>query len=145
MTYPLHQRIFHEFLYYLHNVEVHCCARAVKHYRRRLIKSIICAVNVMNQKARIHLASSEVVWHFCGPSSTALLHLAVSSSIWLCVGFIAKPHRNFQKSACCFFIQLNVHKPSTLTRSLKHTHKWPNVHFVSVQTRLWSIETSFKF
>lgn len=69
MTYPLHQRTFHEFLYYLHNVRVHCCVgRAVKHYRWQLIKSIINGIYVMNQRERIHLASSEVVWHFCGPS-----------------------------------------------------------------------------
>lgn len=39
MTYPLRQRTFHEFLYYLLNVGLHCCGtRAVKHYRRQLIK-----------------------------------------------------------------------------------------------------------
>lgn len=39
MTYPLRQRTFHEFLYYLLNAGLHCCGtRAVKHYRRQLIK-----------------------------------------------------------------------------------------------------------
>lgn len=150
MTYPLHQRTFHEFLYYLHNARVHCCVgRAAKHYRWQLIKSIISGIYVMNQRERIHLASNEVVWHFSGPPPLAASLPAprcLFLSLTVSVGFIAKPHRNFQKAhVAFFFVSRHLYTPSMrpprspesflthrMTNNSKHdkTSLWP--HFPSL-------------
>lgn len=105
MTYPLRQRTFHEILYYLHNVRVHCCAiRAVKHQSRQLINKYhqryIC--NELTRESILRQVKQFDI-------SAALPlppPLCLFLSDYVSVSFIAKPHRNFQNAhVFCFFLR----------------------------------------
>lgn len=56
-------------------------------------------MQAMNQRERIHLVSSEVVWHLCGPSPPPP---CLFLSLTVCQ-FHCKTTPEFTKRTCCFF------------------------------------------
>lgn len=126
MTYPLRQRTFHEFLNYLHNVRVHCCARrAVKHYRMSLIKNIINAIWAVNHREKPSRIKWSTVTFSAARPLPSTLHFLFSLNVCASafVSFIAKPHRIF--------------KTHMLRLSVSHAHTHARAHTLGPVAEVW--------